>query len=167
MKKMIAAVLAAASCASLAQAQAQSQQTGEQNAKPPTVTQTSEQPLRLFTLDDAVLAAGGAAPSNVAAAAGIEAAQAGRAVAGLRPNPTFQGQIENVAGSGPYTGLRSAETTVGVAIPLELGGKRTARIAVATAQVSRAELQAAIGKCPVHKLMTQVTTEITTVVERA
>lgn len=30
-----------------------------------------------------------------------------------------------------------------------------------------AELQAVIGKCPVHKLMTQVTTEITTVVERA
>ena len=29
------------------------------------------------------------------------------------------------------------------------------------------ELQAAIGKCPVPKLMAQVTTEITTVVERA
>lgn len=159
MKKMIAAVLAAASCASLAQAHAQSQQTGEQNAKPPTVTQTSEQPLRLFTLDDAVLAAGGAAPSNVAAAAGIEAAQAGRAVAGLRPNPTFQGQIENVAGSGPYTGLRSAETTVGVAIPLELGGKRTARIAVATAQVSRAELQAAIAAADIRVQVTQLYVE--------
>ena len=36
---------------------------------------------------------------------------------------------------------------------------------VSDAQI--AELQAAIGKCPVHKLMTQVTTEITTVVERA
>ncbi|PPJ71091.1 transporter, partial [Staphylococcus haemolyticus] len=81
MKKLIAAVLAAASCASIAQAQAQAQQA------PVPAAPTSAQPMPAFTLDQAVLAAGGSAPANAAAAAGIEAAQAGRSVAGLRPNP--------------------------------------------------------------------------------
>jgi cobalt-zinc-cadmium efflux system outer membrane protein len=154
MKKLIAAVLAAASCASIAQAQAQ------QAPVPPSAeTSMAAQPLPAFTLDQAVSAAGGAAPSNAAAAAGIEAAQAGRAVAGLRPNPTFQGQIENVVGSGPYRGVRSAETTVGVAIPIELGGKRSARVAVATAQVSRAELQAAIAAADIRVQVTQLYVE--------
>jgi len=154
MKKLIAAVLAAASCASIAQAQAQAQQ-----AAVPPETSMAAQPLSAFTLDQAVLAAGGAAPSNAAAAAGVEAAQAGRSVAGLRPNPTFQGQIENVVGSGPYRGVRSAETTVGVAIPIELGGKRSARVAVATAQVSRAELQAAIAAADIRVQVTQLYVE--------
>ena len=128
MKKMFVAMMAAASCASMAQAQ-----------QAPTTAMT--QSLGVYTLDQAVFAAGGAAPAADAASAAIEAAQAERTVAGLRPNPVFQGQVENVAGSGPYKGLQSAETTVGVAIPIELGGKRGARVAVASAQLSRAELQ--------------------------
>ena len=155
MKKMIAAVLAAASCASIAQAQTQAQQA----PVPLSADNPNAQPLLAFTLDQAVLAAGGGAPSNAAAAAGIEAAQAGRSVAGLRPNPTLQGQVENVAGSGPYKGLRSAETTVGVAIPIELGGKRSARIAIATAQVSRAELQAAIAAADIRVQVTRLYVE--------
>jgi len=154
MKKLIAAVLAAGSCASIAQAQAQAQQ-----APPSAETSMAAQPLPAFTLDQAVLAAGGAAPSNAAAAAGIEAAQAGHSIAGLRPNPTFQGQVENAVGSGSYRGVRSAETTVGVAIPIELGGKRSARVAVATAQVSRAELQAAIAAADIRVQVTQLYVE--------
>ena len=80
-------------------------------------------------------------------------------MAGLRPNPQAQGQIENIAGSGAYRGLRSAETTVGVAIPIELGGKRSARVAVATAQLSRAELQAAIVAADVRVQVTQLYVE--------
>lgn len=156
MKKMLAAVLAAASCASIAQAQAQVQQAPAQTATLSVATPIPDQPLPAFTLDQAVLAAGGAAPSNAAAAAGLEAAQAGRTVATLRPNPTFQGQVENVVGSGPYRGLRSAETTIGVAIPIELGGKRSARVAVANAQVSRAELQAAIAAADIRLQVTQL-----------
>jgi len=152
MKKMIAAVLAAASCASVAQAQ---QVPVPLSAETPTIGQ----PLPAFTLDQAVLAAGGSAPANAAAAAGVEAAQAGRSVAGLRLNPTFQGQVENVAGSGPYKGLRSAETTVGVAIPIELGGKRSARVAVADAQLSRAQLQAAIAEADIRVQVTQLYVE--------
>src|SRR3546814_8195226 len=87
------------------------------------------------------------------------AARAGRTVAGLRPNPVVQGQVENVIGSGPYRGVRSAESTVGFAIPIELGGKRGARVAVANAQLSRAEIQAAIIAADVRLQVTQLYVE--------
>jgi cobalt-zinc-cadmium efflux system outer membrane protein len=143
MKKMFVAMMAAASCASMAQAQQ-------------TPTTAATQPLGVYTLDQAVLAAGGAAPAADAASAAIEAAQAERTVAGLRPNPVVQGQVENVTGSGPYKGLQSAETTLAVAIPIELGGKRSARVAVASAQLSRAELQAAITASDIRLQVTQL-----------
>lgn len=146
MKLKLAAVLAVASCATIAQAQ--------QSAPAPVMA-----PGPVFTLDQAVLAAGGSAPANAAAQAAIEAGRQGRTVAGLRPNPVAQGQIENIAGSGPYKGLRSAETTVGFAIPIELGGKRGARVAVANAQLSRAELQAAIIAADVRVQVTQLYVE--------
>ena len=155
MKTMLAAMLAAASCASIAQAQ----QEAAPQAATPSETPTAAQPLPGFSLDQAVSAAGGAAPSGAAATASGEAAQAARTVAGLRPNPVFQGQVENVVGSGPYRGVRSAETTVGVAIPIELGGKRGARVAVADAQISRAQLQSAIVAADIRVQVTQLYVE--------
>jgi outer membrane protein TolC len=62
-------------------------------------------------------------------------------------------------GSGPYRGVRSAESTVGFAIPIELGGKRGARVAVANAQLSRAEIQAAIIAADVRLQVTQLYVE--------
>lgn len=146
MYRTLAAVVAAASCASVASAQ-----TGMG------APVASAEPV--YTLDQAVAAAGGTAPAATAASAAIEAAKAGRTVAGLRPNPIVQGQIENVVGSGPYRGLRSAETTVGFAVPIELGGKRGARLAVANAQLSRAELQAAITAADIRLQVTQLYVE--------
>lgn len=143
MQKIIAAALAAASCASMAQAQ----------QGPATA------PIPSYTLDQAVEAAGGSAPATEAASAAIEAARQNSAVANLRPNPVFQGQIENITGSGPYRGVRAAETTVGVAIPLELGGKRSARVAVAGAQLTRAQLQAAIVAADVRVQVAQLYVE--------
>ena len=81
MKIMLVAVMAAASCASLAQGQ----------SGPSRVPQ-----LPVFTTEQAVLAAGGSAPASEAATAAVDAARAGRTVAGLRPNPVAQGQIENI-----------------------------------------------------------------------
>ena len=105
MNRILAAMLAAASCATMAQAQVG-----------PSAPVAQDAPV--YTLDQAVSAAGGSAPAAEAATAGIDAARAGRTVAGLRPNPVVQGQVENVIGSGPYRGVRSAETTVGFAIPV-------------------------------------------------
>lgn len=131
MHKIIAALLAATSCVVLAQAQ-------EDAATAPPLSHA------LFTLDQALASAGVSAPTIDAAQAGIESADAARRIAGLRPNPTLQTEIENVVGSGPYDGFSQAETTVGLSIPIELGGKRPARMAVADAQANRARLAAAM-----------------------
>ncbi|MET4898333.1 TolC family protein [Sphingomonadaceae bacterium jetA1] len=144
MKTMVAALMAAASCVGVAQAR-----TGVE----------ADRAAPVLTLDQAVAAAGGAAPATQVARAAIDAARAARDVAGLRPNPVAQGQVENIIGSGAFRGLRSAETTVGVAVPIETGGKRGARVAVAGAQLSRAELQAAITAADIRVQVTQLYVE--------
>lgn len=141
MSRTIAAILAAASCVVVAQAQ---------DART-TVSHASA-----LTLDDAVAAAGGSAPAIEAAQAGVDAARAGRTIAGLRPNPAVQTQVENIAGSGLYRGIDSAETTVSVAVPIELGGKRSARVAVANAQTGRALLVQAITRADIRLQVTQL-----------
>ncbi|QSR20150.1 TolC family protein [Novosphingobium sp. KA1] len=109
----------------------------------------------VLTLERAIALAGGSAPAADAARAGVEAARAARTAAGLRPNPSFESQVENVMGSGPYGRFDQAETTAGLSIPIELGGKRSARIAVADAQTSRAQLLSAIAEADIRLQVTQ------------
>ena len=144
MFRSITALLAAVSCVAVAQAQE---------------TPAAVAGALPYTLDQAVAAAGGSAPAAEAAQANVEAARAARTVAGLRPNPTVQTQVENIAGSGPYSGVGSAESTVSVAIPIELGGKRSARIAVANAQTNRALLVSAITQADIRLQVTQLYVE--------
>ncbi len=59
----------------------------------------------------------------------------------LRPNPEISLEVENVAGTGDYTGLRVAEYTLSAGLPIELGGKRRARINAAQADLNVAELR--------------------------
>jgi cobalt-zinc-cadmium efflux system outer membrane protein len=170
MHRIIAAVLAAASLAEAG---------GAQTAPSPGLpaATASSQAAGTFSLDNA-LAAGGmpstpasasqpmssaassaarpALPSVAAASASVEAATAARRVAGLRPNPEVQAQVENIAGTGVYKGLRSSETTVGVALPLELGGKRQARVGLATARLSRAQIQTEIARADLRLRITQL-----------
>lgn len=143
MHRIIAAVLAVGACASSAHAQ----------TSPPTGTAP------VLTLDYALARAGATSPAQEAAAAAIRAAEAQRRVANLRPNPSIVAETENVAGSGIYQGLRSSETTVGLAVPLELGGKRSARVVVASAQLSRAALDAEIARADLRLRVTQAYNE--------
>lgn len=145
MYRVIAAFMAAASCASLTQAQTIGQ----------AVTSTP------LTLDRALALSGATAPSIEAASAGVRAAEAGRSIAALRPNPTIIAETENIIGSGQYRGLRSAETTAGLALPIELGGKRSARIAVAEAQGSRARIAAAVAAADLRLAVTQAYVDAT------
>lgn len=142
MHRMFAALLAAMSCVAMAQAQ--------------DLATTAPPAAAPLTLDQAVAAAGGSAPAADAARADIAAAEAARTVAGLRPNPTVSTEVENVVGTGPYGGFRGAETTVGVSIPIELGGKRSARIAVADARTTRAQLATAITEVDIRLQVTQL-----------
>ena len=145
MQRLIAALLAVASCASIAQAQS-----SEPISTGPTLT-----------LDQALALAGATAPALDAATAGVRAAEAGRTVAGYRPNPSIVAETENVAGSGQYRGVRSAETTAGLAFPIELGGKRSARIAVADAIGSRARIGFALAEADLRLAVTQLYIEAT------
>ncbi len=139
MHRLIAAVMAAGACASSLQAQ----------TRPPALAEP------VLTLAGALDRAGASSPFEEAAYAGVRAAEAQRRVAALRPNPSIVAETENVAGTGIYQGLRSSETTVGVALPLELGGKRGARIAVADAQRVRAGLKADIARADLRLRVTQ------------
>lgn len=142
MYRLLAALVAAASC--LAPAQAQELPTAP------------SRPTNLLTLEQAIEAAGGAAPAADVARADVAAAQAARRVAGLRPNPTLNAEIENVGGSGPYRDFQGAETTVDVSVPIELGGKRGARVGVANARVTRAHLAAAITAADIRLQLTEL-----------
>ncbi len=73
--------------------------------------------------------------------ADAEAARAAIDQARLRPNPELSLEIENIAGSGAFSGLRSTEYTLAIRQQLELGGKRSARIASAQASAEFADLQ--------------------------
>jgi len=180
MYRTIAAVMVAASLASAA---------GAQTTTPPGIpaATTSSQSADAFSLENALAAGGmpsipsavldhGAAsggggsaqlPSVAAATAGVDAATAARRVAGLRPNPEVQAQVENLAGTGVYKGLRSSETTVGVALPLELGGKRPARVALATARLTRAQVQSEIARADLRLRITQLYIEAAAAERRA
>ena len=139
MHRIIAAVIAAGVCASSLQAQ----------TRPP----ASAEPV--LTLAEALTRAGASSPFQDVASAGIRAAEVQRRVAALRPNPSIIAEAENVVGTGIYQGLRSSETTLGLALPLERGGKRSARIALADAQIGRAGLQADIARADLHLRVTQ------------
>ena len=114
-----------------------------------------------LTLDRALLLAGSTAPSIEAAKAGIRAANAGRGAAALRPNPTLNGGIEYFGGTEEYRALRSAEATVGVALPIERGGKRSARVAVANAQRDQSAIALAMAAADLRLAVTQSYNEAT------
>lgn len=137
MSRIFTAVVAAALCAT---------QVAAQDAPPTTAP---------LTLDQALAAARETSPALEAASADLRASSAARTVAGLRPNPSLQAETENVTGSGPYRGFDSAETTVGFALPIELGGKRSARIGVAEAQGASARVDAAIAEADLTLRVTQ------------
>jgi cobalt-zinc-cadmium efflux system outer membrane protein len=139
MHRIFAAVLAVSVCATSLQAQ--------------TSISSSADPA--LTLDEALANAGALSPGVEAARFGIVAAQAQRDIARLRPNPSIEAEAENVAGSGAYSGLRASETTVGLSLPLELGGKRSARVEVANAQIARASLEAAIAQADLRQRVSQ------------
>ena len=84
-----------------------------------------------LTLREAVARALRYSPVLRAASAEVDAKHAEAFQAGRLPNPEFEGEIENFAGSGEFQGFKSAETTIGLAQVIELGGKRVKRVEVA------------------------------------
>lgn len=106
-----------------------------------------------LTLAQALERAGRSSQTLTAARADVAAAE-GRAVqAGLLPNPELGLEVENFAGSGAFSGLGEAESTVTLGQRFELGGKRSARQRAAQAEVDAARLRLQVARAD---LMQQV-----------
>ncbi len=86
---------------------------------------------QIVTLEEALARASRAEPGLAAAAAAIDAARAGVDQASVRPNPALSVEVENALGTGPLSGVDSAETTATYVHTFERGGDRRARTSVA------------------------------------
>lgn len=91
-----------------------------------------------LSFEQAVARLSAEAPALKAADAGRRAAEAGLRDADRRPNPTAEVEVENFAGTGPYRGFDGTEVTALIELPIERGGKRRARVAVARAEIALA-----------------------------
>lgn len=76
-------------------------------------------------------------PALRAEGATLDALESQARLEGLAPAPTLGADLENVAGTGAVSGVRSAEATLRLGQVIELGGKRAARQARGRADVDR------------------------------
>jgi cobalt-zinc-cadmium efflux system outer membrane protein len=91
------------------------------------------EPAGLLRLEDALAAALLRNPELAADAYEVRAREAGLLQAGAHPNPSVSLEVEDFAGSGEFSGVDSAQTTLLLGQLIELGGKRAARVDLATA----------------------------------
>ena len=99
-----------------------------------------------LTLDQAVARATASTPVKRAGQAAVAAAQAGRRQADVRPNPSVIVQGDNLFGTGRYGVLGQAEVSAVYSQPIERGGKREARVALADGDISVAEASARVAR---------------------
>ena len=92
------------------------------------------EPTGVLRLEDALSAALLRNPELAADAYETRAREAALLQAGAHPNPTLSLELEDVAGSGEFHGVESAQTTLLLGQLIELGGKRAARLELAAAQ---------------------------------
>ncbi len=91
------------------------------------------EPSGALRLEDALAAALLRNPLLAADAYEVRAREAALLQAGARPNPTLSLEVEDFAGSGEFSALDGAQTTLLLGQLIELGGKRAARIGLASA----------------------------------
>jgi cobalt-zinc-cadmium efflux system outer membrane protein len=88
-----------------------------------------------------LLARIGQSPVTLEAEASLDAAEARVRQAGARPNPTLDLSMDSAFGTGPFSGVGNAETTLSVTQDLELWGRRGARVDTARAEAGTVALQ--------------------------
>ena len=99
-----------------------------------------------LTLAQSLDEAAARSPAIVAAEAEVAAAVARIRQAGYRENPERRFEVENFGGTGELKGLRSTEATLAVNQRLDLGGRRSARVASARAEFDVQKLRLAIAR---------------------
>lgn len=100
----------------------------------------------VLTLPQALEEAEARSPALVAARADVEAARGRLRQARFRYNPVLNVEVENFAGTGPYSGFNGTETTASVNQRLDIGGRRKARMTLAEAQLAAQEYRFAIAR---------------------
>lgn len=85
-------------------------------------------------------------PRIAAARAEVEAARGRARQASFRFNPIVNIDVENFAGTGPYSGFNGVETTVSVNQRLDLGGRRRSRMTLADAELAAAYYRLEIAR---------------------
>jgi cobalt-zinc-cadmium efflux system outer membrane protein len=108
-----------------------------------------------LTLRDALVETLKSNPRLIGFEYDIRAAEARIMQAGLLPNPSFDAEIENFAGSGVFRGANAAETTLSLGQLIELGGKREARTNVAKSHRVMRQLEYEVEKREVLVQTTQ------------
>lgn len=112
----------------------------------PAWAQTGE----VLTLPEALARAESQAPALAAAKAAVDAARGRTEQAGYMPNPEARLEVENFSGSGLYSGLDLAETTLAIGQTIEMGGKRETRIAAGNAEIVAAETRQTIARADLN-----------------
>lgn len=85
------------------------------------------EPTGVLTLSGASAAALARSPILESFSWELRAGDARVLQAGLFPNPVLDAEVEDVAGTGAFSGTKQAQTTLLLSQTLELGGKRAAR----------------------------------------
>ncbi len=99
------------------------------------------QPAEKVTLNQVISIGLRQSPQIKAFAAGVAMAEGENKQAGALINPELGVEVENVAGGGPYKGTDGAEITFGASQTIELGGKVSARKAIAGKGLEIANLE--------------------------
>lgn len=120
----------------------------------------------ILTLDAALRQAIEQAPLLAQARANTDAERGRLAQARRWPNPEASLQAENFAGSRELSGFDGAEVTAQLEQPLEVGGKRSARIAAGRAGVEIAELRAAVARLDLEQAVRRAYAETAAAQER-
>ena len=108
-----------------------------------------ERPAGVVSLEHAVAAALARNPSVLAADALARAQEGGVRQAGVLPNPTLEGETEDLAGTGRFGSVSQPQTTVRLSQLVLLGGDREARLRAAIAERSLAAWDAAARRLDV------------------
>lgn len=100
------------------------------------VSSAAGQGKRYLTLTGALQRALEANPRLTAAERDINIAAGRKLQSSVLPNPEILFEADNVFGTGPYQGTGAAEYTLQLSQLIELGGKRSARIAAGSAELA-------------------------------
>lgn len=98
-----------------------------------------------LTLEEATSQALRFSPKLKAGQEAVGASTGDRRQSALIPNPELAFEAENMLGTGAKSSFKEAELTLAIAQPVELGGKRAARVKAATEQlgITQLDLQSA------------------------